>query len=116
MPRERKDFTMNHLCLSDFEQIKTQHNKLYKDICKIFLLYLKKNYLVNYTDVNQIEEKLLERFAINILPELVIFDTCQNKTVLTTKTERDEIRTSGNRFKRYLPRQSIEITDWSCTC
>lgn len=104
---------MNHLCLSDFEQIKIMHEKLFKDVNKAFLLYLKSFYHVDYSDIKQIDEMLLEYFGIIYSgTELVIFDIRQNRTVLTIKTIREGIITSDDRFRRYIPRQTIDITEW----
>lgn len=104
---------MNHLCLSDFEQIKIMHEKLFKDVNKTFLLYLKSFYHVDYSDIKQIDEMLLEHFRIYYsAPELAIFDVRQNRTILTIKTKREGIITSDDRFRRYIPHQTIDITDW----
>ena len=91
------------------------YEKFYKDIEKIFLIYLKTFYNLSFTDVKQIDKNVLEHFAFEqSFFNSKIIDIYNNLTVVTiiNPTYNIDKFTAKEKFVMQVPLPKIEITDW----
>lgn len=111
--------TLNLSCFDSLyhSSLYNAYEKFYKDLEKIFLLYLKTFYNLSFTDVKQIDKVVLNHFVLEqSFDNSKIIDIYNNLTVVTIinpiYTYNIERLTAKKEYVMQVPLPKIEITDW----